>query len=250
MADYIVKSSQQKFEAVQAAEKALAQKHEAKLLLLGGSTPNSTDKSTPAPPTKATATEEKSDVNPNFAKRSAKLTAAAKEGKNSRWGDAEVQRAESVKAPSASIPAISEKEIPKEVVDADHGLRADGGVGGLTLAERVMMGSTAGTTASPDSGSITVPSKDTSLFEKRNTNVMKAASAGKNYRWGDLEIAQVQKYESQKSLNGATAAAPAPANGKALIDVSEADKGLRSSGGVGGPSLSERVNLGAALINN
>jgi len=235
MADYIVKSSQQKYDAVQAAEKAITQKYEAKLLLLGGA-----DAPTTTPPPAVSTTP----VNPNFAKRSANVSAAAKKGKNSRWGDAEVKRAETVSS-GTSIPQIDESEIPQEVKDADHGLRADGGVGGLTLAERVLKGTDA---VSSSSSTISLPSKDTTLFEKRNANVMKAAKAGKNSRWGDMEVAQVQKYESEKPLNGASA--PSPVNGKALVDVSEADKGLRSSNGVGGPTLSERVNLGATLLEN
>ena len=58
-----------------------------------------------------------------------------------------------------------------------------------------------------------------------------------------MEIAKVT--ELAASLPAASApAAPVPVP----PEVEEADHGLRADGGVGGPSLAQRVNLGAALL--
>ncbi|GMH83190.1 hypothetical protein TrVE_jg3753 [Triparma verrucosa] len=76
-----------------------------------------------------------------FAARNA---AVAKAGKSSRWIDEEVTKAEAMGNPSVPFkPDIktAEVSVPKEVKDADHGMRADGGVGGPSLAERVNFGS-------------------------------------------------------------------------------------------------------------
>ena len=61
-----------------------------------------------------------------------------------------------------------------------------------------------------------------------------AAAAGKS-RWGDLEVQMAQ----QKAGASSTAVSEA---------VMEADHGLRADGGVSGPSLADRVNLGAQIL--
>jgi len=75
-----------------------------------------------------------------FDKRNA---AVAKAGKNSRWVDEEVTKAEAMGSPTVPFnpPSTSDTPVPKEVADADHGMRNDGGVGGPSLAERVNFGS-------------------------------------------------------------------------------------------------------------
>lgn len=239
MSDYIVKASEQKFKAVKEAEMALTKKYEAKLLLLSGN-------DNAAPPVVSTPTKN----NPAFEKRNAKVAAAA--GK-SRWGEKEVEKAQiaATTTTEAAVPvaaaAPAEKvidvvDIPAEVIEADHGLRADGGVGGLTLAERVMLGSQA--SSKVEVGAVV---KNASTYEKRNAYLLKSANAGKS-RWGDAEIANVQRFEEQKALSGSNSGSSSPV--VAPIDVKEADHGLRADGGVGGPSLSERVNLGTALMQS
>ena len=234
MADYIVKASEQKFQAVKVAEMALAKKYEAKLLLLNGSNSESV-----SPPVVSTGAKS----NPAFEKRNAKVAAAA--GK-SRWGEKEVEKAQVAATTTTTTAPPAEKvidvvDIPSEVIEADHGLRADGGVGGLTLAERVMLGSQASTNVE-----IAHTVKNTSNYEKRNAYLLKSANAGKS-RWGDAEIANVQRFEEQKALSGSNTSSKTLV---APIDVKDADYGLRADGGVGGPSLSERVNLGAALMQS
>lgn len=240
MAEYIVKSAEEKSKAVKAAEAAVAQKYEAKLALPSAAS---------TVPTTSTS----------YDKRNAKVSAAAAAGK-SRWGDSEVFKAialskdkTSVTLPpppehsvtaeaTAALPAtILTAEVPTEVVEADHGLRADGGVGGLTLAERVMQGSKA------DAASAAVAIVDVTnllLFDKRNERIVAAAKAGLNTRWGEMEIEKAEENMEYRVLHPVSAKTAI----KSMVEVEEADHGLRADGSVGGPSLLERVNLGASML--
>jgi len=259
MAKYIVEAQDQKLKAVKAAEAAMAQKYEQKLLLLG-----SEEAAAPAPPAAAPAAPVLSKEQSLYASRNAKVAEAAKAGK-SRWGDQENARAagsvqaapvaappvaaadvapvvsknvdlfnkrnaavaaagkagmsrwgvmEIAKASGAAtivvpqntatptvangvpepVPAVATAAVvvPPEVAEADHGLRAEGSVGGLSLAERVSMGSQA------------------------SSNI------------------------------GATIIAEADIP----PEVMEADHGLRAEGSVGGMSLAERVVLGSRASGN
>jgi hypothetical protein len=102
---------------------------------------------------------------PLYAARSAAIAKAAAAGR-SRWGSAEVQRVSSIAdlptlngARTASTMSVNggsapvmktatvvpvhvsaNVPVPSEVAEADHGLRSDGSVGGLTLAQRVYYG--------------------------------------------------------------------------------------------------------------
>jgi hypothetical protein len=200
MADYIVKAQEQKFLAVKAAETAAAKKFGAQPAL-GGSP------STAAP-------SKETDL---YQARNAAVAAAAAAGK-SRWGDMEVAKVSSVNVGASIAGGSSEAvngaispnvsqilvPVPPEVAAADHGLRADGGVGGLSLAERVAFGANAG------SGGVTaamsVPSQAGSdLYQQRNARILAAAAAGKS-RWGEMEIRKVQNIPSLPV--GSTASTP------------------------------------------
>ena len=174
-----------------------------------------------------------------YKERNAKIAAAAKAG-TSRWGDREVERAGAKAPPSMllkPIPPINAATVggavPEEVIAADHGLRADGGVGGLSLAERVMNGAAAPAATATSSN----PN-----FEKRNAKIAAAAKSGKQSRWGSREVDKAIEY-SATALPASRAV-----NIAVLAEVEAADHGLRADGGVGGPSLAERVNLGARLL--
>lgn len=238
MADYIVRAQEDKLKAVKEAEASVAQKYEAKMGLLLGAAPASSS-------SVATTTTH----NNLFDARNEKVTAAAKAGK-SRWGTMELQKVSTGKvvsstppttiaAPSSAIatddvkPAFDSNNPPPEVIAADHGLRADGGIGGLTLAERVALGANANGTPSSSSSVAVNP-----LFEKRNALVSAAGKAGKS-RWGVMEI--------EKATNFAKTLPPSSVVDKP--EVVAADHGLRADGGIGGPTLSERVNLGAMLLS-
>ena len=114
---------------------------------------------------------------------------------------------------------------------ADHGLSADGGVGGPSLAERIAQG-----TSISFADLATVASSP--IYDKRNAMVAAAGVAGKS-RWGDAEIGRATELAGNAIASGADV----------IAEVEAADHGLRADGGVGGPSLSERVNLGALLLN-
>eukprot|EP00565_Helicotheca_tamesis_P004408 CAMPEP_0185723296 /NCGR_PEP_ID=MMETSP1171-20130828/184_1 /TAXON_ID=374046 /ORGANISM="Helicotheca tamensis, Strain CCMP826" /LENGTH=374 /DNA_ID=CAMNT_0028390977 /DNA_START=26 /DNA_END=1150 /DNA_ORIENTATION=+ len=236
LADYIVNAQQQKLLAVQAAEKASEAKFAEKLKLLGGTAP---------PPPAAAALAGQSTEAKSFAERNAHVAAAAKAGK-SRWGSLEALRASGNTTPT--IPSIAttapatpaadptppdmSAPVPPEVVEADHGLRADGGVGGLTLAQRVA----AGALADPAAAGSAAP-RETVLYNLRSAHVAAAGAAGKS-RWGDFEVKRAT--ESLES-NGSIVVTP---------EIEAADHGLSANGAVGGPSLAERVNLGAQMLQN
>jgi hypothetical protein len=180
-----------------------------------------------------------------FDERNAMVAAAGKAGK-SRWGEMEIAKATKLAAslPAASTAAVS-VEFPPEIVAADHGLRNDGGVGGPSLAERVNLGAQlfelSGAAAAPFVS--VVASSAPSLYDKRNAMIAAAGKAGKS-RWGDMEIVKVTKLAaSLPAASTSVALAPVPP------EVEAADHGLRADGGVGGPSLAQRVNLGAALLD-
>eukprot|EP00594_Rhizosolenia_setigera_P013275 CAMPEP_0178962836 /NCGR_PEP_ID=MMETSP0789-20121207/14621_1 /TAXON_ID=3005 /ORGANISM="Rhizosolenia setigera, Strain CCMP 1694" /LENGTH=345 /DNA_ID=CAMNT_0020647101 /DNA_START=18 /DNA_END=1055 /DNA_ORIENTATION=+ len=222
MAEYIVKAAEQRYQAVKEAEAKITQKYEQKLLLLGSGSATAAAAAPPVP-----------KENTTFDKRNMNVSAAASAGK-SRWGDAEVKKANEAIASASSIPSapasapvtapaepkIDLSNIPKEVIEADHGMRADGGVGGLSLAERVLLGSSA---SAATTSTLATPISNTVLFDKRNARVSEAAKAGVS-RWGDLEIKKAVGALS----NGASAPAVAP---KAEV------------------SLNDRINLGAAILS-
>ncbi len=233
MADYVVKAQEDKARAVKEAEIAIAKKYEAKLQALM------------LPPTEGSgAISADVKVNEAFAQRSQKVAAAAKAGK-SRWGDKEVERAAgvSINVPKQTINAapagtpVANGAVPAEVIAADHGLRADGGVGGLTLAERVMNGAN-GVEISNGATANMIVTND--AYIARNAYIAAAAKAGKQSRWGSME--------EMRSIEFKASPLPAAAQVVVIPEVAAADHGLRADGGVGGPTLAQRVNLGARLL--
>mmetsp|Transcript_26992 Transcript_26992/g.59347 ORF Transcript_26992/g.59347 Transcript_26992/m.59347 type:complete len:454 (+) Transcript_26992:455-1816(+) len=218
MAEYIVKAQQQKLLAVQAAELATATKYEAKIKLLLGAAPSTDTASTTTTAVEAVSSSAATKL---YDTRSAHVAAAAKAGK-SRWGDKEVAK---VKIGSTTDSSVVEVEA---AVEKPNGASA--------------------------SASAAVPTQvklpGSSLYEERNEKVVAAGKAGKS-RWGDAEVKKAaEEPTKQASLSSAPATPPPTA---AAVDVSNtaieaADHGLRKDGGVGGPSLAERVNLGQQLF--
>jgi hypothetical protein len=228
MAEYIIKAQEEKAKAVKEAEIAIAKKYEDKLnaFMLN-----------PAAGTSA-ATEEPS----LYKERNANIAAAANAG-TSRWGNKEVERAGATAPPSKLLKAIAPinvatvgDAVPEEVTAADHGLRADGGVGGLSLAERVKNG------AAPAAAATSVVLSSNPNYEKRNARIAAAAKSGNQSRWGSREVDKAIEYSAN------VLPASKAVNIVVLPEVEAADHGLRADGGVSGPSLAERVNLGARLL--
>jgi hypothetical protein len=190
--------------------------------------------------------------------RNAMVAAAGAAGK-SRWGEAEIKKAteEAAKRPALSAPSSSSPPVwtaapmdqivvTPEIEAADHGLRNDGGVGGPSLAQRVNLGMQLFEGGVPN-GALTPPaaieqgSSAPSLFEARNARVAAAAAAGKS-RWGPMENERIAQLVGVAALPSSVGSAAIPP------EVIEADHGLRADGGVGGPTLAQRVNLGAKLL--
>jgi hypothetical protein len=189
------------------------------------------------------------------------MVAAAGAAGKSRWGDAEVEKAtkEAAKGPalassssasatapaaSSTIPTIPKVVITPEIEAADHGLRSDGGVGGPTLAERVNLGERLFASNGVASKPALNGSASPTLYDSRNARVAAAAAAGKS-RWGTMENDKAVSLSSN-ALPAATVSAVAVA---VPPEVEAADHGMRADGGVGGPSLAQRVNLGADLLS-
>jgi len=245
MAEYIVKAQEDKNRAVKEAQAAITKKYEDKLnafMLPGGESAAVT----PAAVSAGGGAESKL-----YQGRNENIAAAAKAGK-SRWGNKELQKVAGVSvelsSTSTDIPAVSSAPVVTEetIAAADHGLRADGGVGGLTLAERLSDGAAANTNGVVIASSLTSATVSP-LYALRNAKVSEAAKAGKQSRWGDMEV----KKATEISSNALPSAAASNANGKEIVvtpEIDAADHGLRADGGVGGPSLAERVNLGAQLL--
>ena len=280
MANYIVESHQAKVKAIEAAQLATAKKYEEKLKLLGGSTSASPAAAAPAEsklfqersekvaaaakagksrwgdaenakaakgsigaPPVASAAAALPGGSELYDKRNARIAAAAKAGK-SRWGAMENDKAQQLAAgalPSASSSgSASNNAVPVDVVEkADHGLRADGGVSGPSLMERLNLG--AELVAAGGQG--TAPAPSNGLYDKRNARVAAAAAAGKS-RWGPMENDKAKEMVSALPAGGSASSVAAVSN----EIIEKADHGLRADGGVSGPSLADRVNLGAALV--
>lgn len=192
-----------------------------------------------------------------FDERNKKVAEAGKAGK-SRWGDAEVKKAsaEASKQPSiASAPepaAQIEIQMSPQIEAADHGMRNDGGVGGPSLAERVNLGQQlftgTETLVAPSpapAATIEKVSVKASTYDLRNARVAASAAAGKS-RWGSMEIAKATTLASSSNAIGAAAKADIVSS----PEIEAADHGMRNDGGVGGPSLAERVNLGLGLLKD
>lgn len=190
----------------------------------------------------------------HYNQRNAMVAAAGKAGK-SRWGEMEVAKASSAagalpaaSAPPAPASVAVEITIPEEVAAADHGLRADGGVGGPSLAERINFGAMLLEGANLPPAPVGNTPDPTSYYAQRNAMVVAAGKAGKS-RWGSMEIQKAETLVA--ALPGSTASSSAVAQQVAATvtpEIEAADHGLRADGGVSGPSLAQRVNFGAALL--
>lgn len=124
----------------------------------------------------------------------------------SRWGAKEIKKIRNV---GFSATATSQSiVVPPEVIAADHGLRADGGVGGLTLAERVALGAKANGAVTPASTSAMLPETFapllSPLYKQRNIQVLSAANAGRA-RWGPKEIARIKRIVEEAGATGVSA---------------------------------------------
>jgi hypothetical protein len=161
-----------------------------------------------------------------------------------RWGTMEIQKArvrvrgEMATALPAATGAAAPASVSAEVEAADHGLRNDGGVGGPSLAQQISMGAhLRGGSAAPVASAPMASASTPSWYAKRNAR-----------RWGTMEIQKARVRVRGEMATALPAANEAAAPASVSAEVEAADHGLRNDGGVGGPSLADRVNLGASLL--
>eukprot|EP00751_Fragilariopsis_kerguelensis_P005574 CAMPEP_0170787702 /NCGR_PEP_ID=MMETSP0733-20121128/18445_1 /TAXON_ID=186038 /ORGANISM="Fragilariopsis kerguelensis, Strain L26-C5" /LENGTH=463 /DNA_ID=CAMNT_0011133969 /DNA_START=257 /DNA_END=1649 /DNA_ORIENTATION=- len=245
MAKYIVESQQQKMIAVKAAEEATAAKYEGKLaLLLKASSSSNNDSSTPAKAADSSSSAAVAADTKLYDTRSATVAAAAKAGK-SRWGDKEVAKVK-----------ISSKDTELNVKPESSKEKVNGKVVDIPTVP----------------STISLPSTD--LYTQRSARIAAAAAAGKS-RWGSAESKKATEEVSTPSLSSSTETekmtSSSPSTPSVVTpdimstpsvvtpdimstpsvvtpEIKAADHGLRNDGGVGGPSLAERVNLGQQLF--
>ena len=223
---YMIDAQEEKYRAVQAAQAAAQQKLTESLTLLGWTPSSSATTSITLEPSRSSSTIVGS---PLYVARNA---AVSKAGAQSRWGPLEVQRVSGVSAASrsvvngasssntnvaatpptvtttmpvngGSVPVMSTTTtattvvpVPPEVAEADHGLRSDGSIGGLTLAERIYFGAQAAVTSDGSSSAVSTTTSSsnpmTVLYQKRNIKVQQVAQVlGQSNRWGAQEVERV-----------------------------------------------------------
>lgn len=286
MSEYIVNAQEEKRKAILAAEEAVSKKYEDKLsaLMLGAADSRSITVASTSPADRLDQLKlDKKEVKREIKEVKREIKAEVRPPPSTQPNDAPPPPA----PPQTSDPAIDPNEhAPPEVIAADHGLRADGGVGGLTLAERVALGpdapagppangpanGAAAPTAAPTPGpppvaaSASAPAGTTTavvdprhrVYFERNVCVDNAARAEAHNRWGPSEEQLAKDYVglTLAAAAGGVEHGALPPNKLAEMDVTAAllpeveaaDHGLRADGGVDGPSLADRVNLGATLL--
>jgi len=241
MAKYIVEAQEAKYHSVREAEAAVAAKYEAKIAMQKGDAPPAA-----AATTKAEAAlpsyEERA-----FEDRNGKIIASAVAGK-SRWGDAEVEKLkdelkkETVMQVTAPVKEVVEEKIAKKPLSKTTPVDPKPPKG-----EKPLKGEKSPKTESkkkdkeaPAPSEPVAPTppqaSQEEVFLERNTLI---ATAGPKSRWGPMEVAKAQKHVSTAPEQPVITITP---------EIEAADHGLRADGGVGGPSLAERVNLGAELL--
>jgi hypothetical protein len=256
MADYVVKASQEKYNAVQATESLYKSKMSSLILAASAAAQSLSPPTSPAVPS------------------------------SNRWASAEMQRVASgnqigrmevsgtrilsqqtqplvtgvATMANGAMFGDSISAIPPEVVEADHGLRSNDNVGGPTLAERVLLGANAipaqSSTVNIGAQLVaeTAAAGSSLLYQQRTSKVIEAGMQG---RWSSAELHRLNSRLG--ILQGPSSAAsltktPHPmisslvaAAERVELIVEEADHGMRADGGVAGPTLSERVLQGATL---
>lgn len=211
---YIVEAHAAKLLAVREAEAAITAKYEAKILELK----EGASKEGASEPVKAS--------NEAYEARNSQVLAAAEKGK-SRWGDQEVNR-------------IAKESSAKNVVKASEPKKVKG--------EKATTDKKASTPKKKKKKKEKTPPRPLDLppqdlvYLERNTLI---ANAGAQSRWGPMEVARAKSFIESAPAKSAADAVPEIT---VTPEIEAADHGMRADGGVGGPSLAERVNLGAEIM--
>lgn len=256
LSDYMAKSHEEKLKAVKTVEKQKeseiqALKAEIDALKSNGALV-AAEKTTPVPTGTAGSVEELNDQLTVYKDFMAKYIIEAHDAKVKAVREAEAAitakyeaklllstGSEVAKKPAVkSIPAYEERN-EKVIASAAAGKSrwGDAEVNKISTTETDAADKKKASAPAP------VSAPQNTIYDQRNAAIVAAAAAGKS-RWGSMEISKAQKLAA--SLPEASPEAP-----EIVIspEVEAADHGLRADGGVAGPSLAERVNLGYQLVN-
>jgi len=275
MADYIVKSQNEKLLAVKEAELKAEKKFQDRLekLFAAGGMALSAGESAAVDSNAATAVVVEESL---FDKRNKQIIAA---GKSSRWGSAEINRAieQSKNAPTSTAVTTSVQETVPEVslYDLRNSQIIAAGAksrwGSAEINRAIKNGATA-----PSSQSTVSTAPSETAFTSRNAQVVASANAGQS-RWGEMEVEkakQVVSLEDRVNLGASTlssevaatvfdsrnAQVVAAANaGKSRWGNMEVERAVKSGATAAvaavkeevKPSigLEDRINLGASLLS-
>jgi len=179
MADYVVRAQEQKLLAMKEVKAATIKSCEEKYLRLNGAVPPNND-------VPKLESKEKSPIAVKEPTEKLKKNIVEGKAKAAEKAPKKIVEEKVKKPVTDDVKTVTSilNEIPKEIIDADHGLRSDGGVGGPTLTERVLLGASLG-----GNDAAVKAEGENDVYMKRNENVVKSGKAGKS-RWGDMEIAR------------------------------------------------------------
>lgn len=183
MADYVVRAQEQKLLAMKEVKAATIKSCEEKYLRLNGAVPPNND--VPKLESKEKSPKPVKEPTEKLKKNIVEGKAKAAEKAPKKIVEEKVKKPviDDVKTVTSIL-----NEIPKEIIDADHGLRSDGGVGGPTLTERVLLGASLG-----GNDAAVKAEGENDVYMKRNEHIVKSGKAGKS-RWGDMEIARCAEF--------------------------------------------------------
>lgn len=162
LSHYMIKAEEEKKKAVNSAKEAVALKYEARIAALISQSSSSTT---------SAATRTKTP-NITFTGRSARVLAAAQAG-FSRWGDAEVQKISTMASSHSQANIASPVGTVNEIHMLPSQINAD--------------------TAQTE--------RNNNYYQQRNERISKAAHAGKQSRWGEMEEQRVVNKASNLNSN-------------------------------------------------
>jgi len=220
IAKYIVEAQDAKYHAVCEAQAVLAAKYEDKISLLKKDPLATIKNAETAPAAASKSPQGDAELEKNLVELRSKILS----GNTEKKSEASFQV-------NGSMIEVAEKKIAKKPLSKN--ILSDPKLIKADKPPKKIKSSKATAPAEP----AFPQASQEEVFLERNTLI---ANAGPKSRWGPLEVAKAEKYVASVPEKPVVTITP---------EIEAADHGLRADGGVGGPSLAERVNLGAELMD-